>query len=213
MLALEKDPALVRELATRFSDEIAQGRLILRECDVRDFEPGSIAEPYVLAANVPYYITSAILRYFLERPHKPLRMVVMVQQEVAQRLVAEPGDMSLLSVSVQYYGTAKVVTRLSPAAFWPRPDVTSALVRIDVYEDAERPVTVADESAFFRVVRAGFSQKRKKLRNSLSGGLGIDKQEIDTLLIAAGIDPERRAETLTLPEWGALTGAVLQAEG
>ncbi len=168
-------------------------------------------EPYIVVANLPYYITSAILRYLLERPHKPDRLIVMVQNEVADRLVARPGDMSLLSVSVQVYGQAQVITRLSPAVFWPRPDVTSALVRIDTYGD-DAPVRVADEALFFRVVRAGFSMKRKQLRNSLSGGLGIGKQEAAGLLATAGIDSQRRAETLSLPEWAALTAAVLAAE-
>jgi 16S rRNA (adenine1518-N6/adenine1519-N6)-dimethyltransferase len=168
-------------------------------------------EAYCVVANLPYYLTSAILRYFLERPRKPTRMVVMVQQEVAQRLAAHPGDMSLLSVAVQYYGTVKVIVRFSPAAFWPRPDVVSALVRIETHGDS-RPAVVADEAAFFRVVRAGFSQKRKQLHNALGSGLGIDRREATDLIRAAGIDPERRAETLTLPEWAALTEAVVQAE-
>ena len=168
-------------------------------------------EPYCVVANLPYYITSAILRFFLERAHKPRRMVVMVQEEVAQRLVAGPGEMSLLSVSVQYYGQVEIITRLAPGVFWPRPDVVSALVRIEPYRNAP-PVRVADEAAFFRVVRAGFSQKRKQLRNALGAGLGISKEEAAALLEAAGIDPQRRAETLTLEEWGALTAQFMQRQ-
>jgi len=131
----------------------------------------------------------------------------MVQEEVAARIVAVPGDMSLLAVSVQYYGRPQVITRLSPAVFWPRPEVVSALVRIDTY-GADRPIAVPDEATFFRVVRAGFSQKRKQLRNALAGGLGIEKEQADSLLAAAGLDSHRRAETLALAEWAALTGAV-----
>ncbi len=164
-------------------------------------------EPYCVVANLPYYITSAILRYLFEQPHRPRRLVVMVQNEVADRLVAAPGDMSLLSVSVQFYGVPHVVTRLSPAVFWPRPDVTSALVRIDTYGPGERPVDVPDEALFFRMARAGFSQKRKQLANSLAGGLGISKPAATALLEAAGLDPARRAETLSLAEWAALTAA------
>ena len=167
-------------------------------------------DEYCVVANLPYYITGAILRYFLERRHKPTRLVVMVQQEVAERLTARPGDMSLLSVAVQYYGQTRIISRLSPAAFWPRPDVTSALVRIDTYGDS-RPVQVSDEEMFFRVVRAGFSQKRKQLVNALGGGLGISKPAAVDLLRAAGIDPQRRAETLTLGEWAALTAAAQAA--
>lgn len=164
-------------------------------------------EPYCVVANLPYYITSAILRYLFEQAHRPRRLVVMVQNEVADRLVAAPGDMSLLSVSVQFYGVPHVITRLSPAVFWPRPDVTSALVRIDTYGPGERPVDVPDEALFFRVARAGFSQKRKQLANSLAGGLGISKPAATALLEAAGLDPARRAETLSLAEWAALTAA------
>lgn len=165
-------------------------------------------EPYCVVANLPYYITSAILRYLFEQPHRAKRLVVMVQNEVANRLVAAPGDMSLLSVSVQFYGKPSIVTRLSPAVFWPRPDVTSALVRIDTYAEGERPIQVDDEALFFRVARAGFSQKRKQLANSLGGGLGIKKGVAASLIDQAGIDPKRRAETLTLSEWAALTAAV-----
>ena len=169
-------------------------------------------EPYCVVANLPYYITSAILRYLFEQPHRPRRLVVMVQNEVANRLVAAPGDMSLLSVSVQFYGVPHIVTRLSPAVFWPRPDVTSALVRIDTYAFGERPIEVADEALFFRVAKAGFSQKRKQLANSLAGGLGLGKQAAAELLESAGLDPARRAETLSLAEWAALTAAA-QATG
>lgn len=167
-------------------------------------------EPYCVVANLPYYITSAILRYLFEQPHRAKRLVVMVQNEVANRLVAAPGDMSLLSVSVQFYGKPEIVTRLSPAVFWPRPDVTSALVRIDTYAQGERPVAMDDEALFFRVARAGFSQKRKQLANSLGAGLGLKKSEAADLIQQAGIDPTRRAETLELGEWAALTAAVQQ---
>src|SRR5258708_39678134 len=115
---------------------------------------------YVVVANLPYYITSAILRHLLELEHKPRRLILTVHQEVAERLVALPGDMSLLAVSVLFYGQPHIVTRLSPAAFWPRPDVTSAVVRIDVYDHP--PVDVPSADLFFRIVRAGFGQKRKQ---------------------------------------------------
>lgn len=158
---------------------------------------------YVVVANLPYYITSAILRHLLELPHKPRRLVLTVQQEVAERLIAPPGDMSLLAVSVLFYGKPQIVTRLGPAAFWPRPDVTSAVVRIDVYD--RPPVDVPNVDLFFKVVKAGFGQKRKQLRNAIGAGLGLSHPQAGTLLEAAGVDPARRAETLTLPEWANLT--------
>ncbi len=159
-------------------------------------------EPYVVVANVPYYITSAILRHLLESRHRPRRLVLTVQQEVAERLLAGPGDMSILAVSAQFYGQPRIVARLNRAVFWPRPDVDSAVVRIDTYPTP--PVDVPDEAAFFRVVKAGFGQKRKQLKNALAGGLGLPPAAAEALLAQAGIDPQRRAETLTLAEWAAL---------
>jgi 16S rRNA (adenine1518-N6/adenine1519-N6)-dimethyltransferase len=162
-------------------------------------------EPFTVVANLPYYITSAILRALLEAPRRPRRLVLTVQQEVADRLTAAPGDLSLLAVSVQFYGQPRAIMRINPASFWPRPDVDSAVVRIDVYD--RPPVDVPDERAFFRVVRAGFSQKRKQLKNALGAGLGLNGAAAAALLERAGVDPRRRAETLTLAEWGALARA------
>jgi 16S rRNA (adenine1518-N6/adenine1519-N6)-dimethyltransferase len=161
---------------------------------------------YIVVGNLPYYITSAILRHFLEKKHKPKRLVLTVQQEVAERLVAQPGDMSLLAVSVQYYGRPRIVTKLSPAVFWPRPDVSSAVVRIDVYDSP--PVDIPDEALFFQVVRSGFGQKRKQIKNSIGSGLGLSHPQTSLLLEAVGIDPARRAETLTLEEWATVSWAV-----
>lgn len=162
-------------------------------------------DDYVVVANLPYYITSAILRHVLENDHPPRRLVLTVQVEVAERLIAQPPDMSLLSVSVQFFGQPRIVTRLNPAVFWPRPDVDSAVVRIDTY--GKPPVDVPDARTFFRVVRAGFGQKRKQLKNSISSGLGLSAEATNTLFEAAGIDPRRRAETLSVEEWAALTRA------
>lgn len=158
---------------------------------------------YVVVANVPYYITSAILRHLLESPLRPRRLVLTMQLEVAERLIARPGDMSVLSVSAQYYAQTRMVMRLKPGAFWPRPEVDSAVVRMDTYPAP--PVSVPSDALFFRVVRAGFSQKRKQLKNSLGDGLGIGTASSTTLLEQSGIDPRRRPETLTLDEWAALT--------
>ncbi len=166
--------------------------------------------PFIVVANLPYYITSAILRVLLEAPRRPRRLVLTVQQEVADRLIAAPGDLSLLAVSVQFYSQPRLVTRINPAAFWPRPDVDSAVVRLDVYD--RPPVAVPDERTFFRVVRAGFSQKRKQLRNSLGAGLGLSGAAAAALLEQAGVDPRRRAETLTLAEWAALARAAAAGE-
>lgn len=153
---------------------------------------------YAVVANVPYYITSAILRHLLESPQRPRRLVLTMQLEVAERLVAKPGDMSLLAVSAQFYARVQIVARLKAAIFYPRPEVDSAVVRLDTYP--QPPVEIPDEKTFFRIVRAGFSQKRKQLKNSLGEGGSV-------LLERAGIDPRRRAETLSLDEWAALARA------
>jgi len=158
---------------------------------------------FVVVANVPYYITSKIIRHLLDVHRRPRTIVLTIQYEVAERICAEPGDMSLLAVSVQFYGKPQLITKVNPAVFWPRPDVDSAILRIDPYDDPV--VDVPDSKTFFRVVKAGFSQKRKQLKNSLGGGLGMKSKAAGVLLDEAGIDVKRRAETLSLEEWAALT--------
>ncbi|PJF22154.1 MAG: 16S rRNA (adenine(1518)-N(6)/adenine(1519)-N(6))-dimethyltransferase RsmA [Phototrophicales bacterium] len=163
------------------------------------------ARDFVVVANVPYYITSAILRHLLDAHRRPRRLVLTIQHEVAERIIAQPGNLNLLAISVQFYGQAEIVTRLKPGVFWPRPDVDSAVIRIDTFDAP--PVDVPNTDIFFRVVKAGFSQKRKQLKNALSGGLGIKTKLAGELLDSAGIDPTRRAETLTLEEWASLSHA------
>ncbi|MCP4363257.1 MAG: ribosomal RNA small subunit methyltransferase A [Chloroflexi bacterium] len=159
--------------------------------------------PYKVVANVPYYITGAILRHLLQAAHKPTLMVVTVQKEVAARLTAVPPNMSLLTVSAQVYGRPQMITTLKAGAFWPRPTVDSAVIRLDLYGESERPLTLAQEKPFFQVVKAGFSQKRKQLKNNLRQ-LGLGKDEVAAVLEDVGIDGRRRAQTLTLEEWLAL---------
>lgn len=168
-------------------------------------------QPFVVVANVPYYITSAILRHLLEAPRRPRRLVLTMQLEVAERLIAKPGDLSLLGVSAQFYAHSQIATRLKPGAFWPRPDVDSAVVRMDTY--ATPPVDVPDERTFFRVVRAGFGQKRKQLKNAIGDGLHMNTEAAGAMLESAGIDPRRRAETLSLEEWASLTRAFAASQG
>jgi 16S rRNA (adenine1518-N6/adenine1519-N6)-dimethyltransferase len=165
-------------------------------------DPGSPFE-YVVVANLPYYITSAAIRHLLEADLPPTRLVLTVQREVALRIVAGPGDMSLLALSVQFYGQPRIVARIPAGAFVPPPQVDSAVVRIDTYPAP--PVDVADTRAFFRVVRAGFGQKRKQLKNSLAAGLGLPAAQTSAALTRAGVDPTRRAQTLSLEEWASLT--------
>lgn len=171
----------------------------------RHGSPGRLVG-YKVVANLPYQITSAVLRHVLEAETRPELAVVMVQAEVADRILAKPGDMSILAVAVQFYAMPSLVTRVPSGAFHPPPKVDSAVLRLDVYD--EPPVDVTNVDAFFRTVRAGFSQKRKQLKNSVAAGLALEKSVASAALEEAGIDPTRRAETLALEEWAALTHAV-----
>jgi 16S rRNA (adenine1518-N6/adenine1519-N6)-dimethyltransferase len=165
-------------------------------------EPGIPTPRYKVVANLPYYITSPTLRHFLEAAVKPERMIVMVQKEVARQIVAKPGDRSVMSIAVQFYGKPGIVDYVPARAFYPAPRVDSAILRIDVH--LKPPVPVTDEKSFFEVVRAGFTQPRKQIANSLAQGSGLSKAEVRTRLEKAGVAPERRAETLTLEEWAKL---------
>ncbi len=176
--------------------------------DILSLPPGELlsraqaSPPYVVVANLPYYIASAVLRRFLESAQPPARMIVMVQAEVGQSIAAPPGRMSLLSVSVQFYAQAKVLFYVPPRAFRPPPKVRSAVIRLDVRP--EPAVAVDDRQAFFHLVQAGFAAPRKQLRNALALGLSIDPASAQSLLETANIDARRRAQTLSLDEWGCL---------
>ncbi len=166
--------------------------------------------PYKVVANLPYYITSPVLRHFLEASVKPEMMIVMVQKEVAEAIVAEPGQRSVLSISVQLYGKPRIVSYVPAQSFYPAPEVDSAILRIDLY--SQPAVAVADEKGFFELVRAGFTASRKQIANSLVQGLGLSKTEVLALLGRADIVPQRRAETLTLEEWAHLWRAFARAK-
>lgn len=191
-------PILTKVLASEPNVKIVHG-------DILALDPAVLmdGEPYMVAANIPYYITSAILRHLLESTHRPQRLALTVQREVADRICAIPGDLSLLALSVQVFGTPQPVLRIPAGAFYPPPKVDSITLRVDLYPAPLIPLGQLD--AFFQLAKAGFSQKRKTLRNALSGGLGWRPDRVEVLLRKAGIDPMRRAETLTLEEWRDLT--------
>ena len=174
------------------------------EGDILRVSPSSLVntDDYLVVANVPYYITSAIFRHLLETFPRPRRMVLTIQKEVAERICAQPGDMSLLALSVQVYGQPKIAAILPAEAFFPVPKVDSAIIRVDMLPQPRIPAHLLD--SFFQMAKAGFSQKRKTLRNSLSAGLRIQTSDAGQLLEKSGIDPMRRAETLSLDEWGSL---------
>jgi len=161
---------------------------------------------YKVVANLPYYITSAAVRHLLEARVPPALLVLTVQREVAQRMAARPPHMSLLAVSVHFYANVEIVDRIPAGAFYPRPKVDSAVVRLR--RRVQPAVPVEDVRWFFRVVRAGFSQRRKQLRNALAAGLHRPSAEVAAALQSVDIDPRRRAETLSLEEWGRLARAL-----
>lgn len=196
--AVELDPDLLPPLKAILTPHpnvtITHGDILdLNIADLVD-QPG-----YIVAANIPYNITSAIIRHLLESAPKPRRIVLTIQKEVAERICAKPGDLSLLALSVQVYGQPRIEAKIPSEAFHPVPNVDSAILRIDIYD---QPLIPNEQlPAFFKLIKAGFSQKRKTLRNSLSSGMHIKPAEAETLLAKAGIDPMRRAETLSIEEW------------
>ena len=166
--------------------------------------------PYKLVANLPYYITAPTFRHFLESANPPRLLVVMVQLEVAQRIIAQPGDLSLLAISVQFYGTPRIVARVPAQAFYPAPKVDSAILRIDVH--AQAPLALSERESFFRVVQAGFSERRKQLHNALTHSLHYKNELVRAWLTEADIDASRRAETLSIEEWLRLWRAIQWAD-
>ena len=202
VIAIEMDPRLAASLPHHLKNP---PNLRVVATDARDIEPAYILDgegPYKVVANLPYYAANPILRRFLEANPKPSLMVVMVQKEVAENMVARPGRMGLLSVAVQLYSNPRIVCQVPSRAFAPPPKVSSTVLRMDVLS---RPaVDVLDIDGFFSVVKGGFSAPRKQLRNSLSQGLNISAGQAEQVLRSVDIDPRRRPESLSLQEWGRL---------
>lgn len=199
VIAIEVDT----KLASALKEALATcPNVTVINADVLESDPRALLPketPYKVVANLPYYIASAVVRHFMEASIKPQLMVVTVQKEVAQAMAAPPGKMSLLSISVQFYGKPTIVDYISAQSFYPPPKVDSAIVRIDLYDHPR--VAVEDEATFFKVVRGGFSAPRKQLHNSLAQGLEMSLKDTTALLEEAGINQKRRAETLSLEEW------------
>ena len=201
LTAVELDQALFPALETV---DAPYKNVRLVQGDILKLIPANLMKSpdYLVVANIPYYITSAVLRHLLESGGHPRRLVLTVQEQVAERICAKAGKMSLLSLSVQVYGTPSIVAYIPAEAFYPAPKVDSAVLRVEILSEPLIPMPLLD--TFFTLIKAGFSQKRKTLRNSLSGGLGIAPAGAEKMLAAAGLDPMRRAETLSLEEWNRL---------
>lgn len=195
VIAVELDSAMVGVIKTSC---IKHSNLWIKNEDVLKFDTRSLGD-YKLISNLPYYITSAVIRLFLEAENKPSEMVLLMQKEVADRIAAKPNRMSKLSVAVQFYGNPTVVANVPRTSFFPAPKVDSAIIKIKVYKKPLFPDV--DIKLFFRIVKAGFGEKRKQLTNSISGGLNLEKEEAEKLLKEAGINPMARAESLAMKDW------------
>jgi 16S rRNA (adenine1518-N6/adenine1519-N6)-dimethyltransferase len=212
VVAIELDAGLARQLQDDFADvanvEIIQGDFLDRTpaewLKHKAQGAGEIPAPFKVVANVPYYITSAILRHLLEADQKPRTIVLTVQKELAQRIVAQPPQMNLLAVSVQWYSHPRIERTIRAGAFYPRPKVDSAVVRLDVIPSPRFAVPDA-RSFFFEIVRAGFGERRKQIKNSLAHNLKLRPEIVATALEHAHIASTRRAETLRLEEWATLS--------
>ena len=195
VIAVEFDTDLARKLPGQFPGK----KLNVVNQDILQFDLNQLPKNYKVVANVPYYITSKIVEKLMTVENKPSIAVLLVQKEVAERIAAEAGNMSILSVSVQIFAEAELDIEVPRQFFTPPPKVDSQVV---VLRTRNNPlITPEDQRGFFRIVKAGFSAKRKKLRSSLSGGLGIDKSAVEELLKNAGISPDARAEDLAIEDW------------
>jgi len=200
VVAVEKDPKLCIVLRKVLKNKGVRNVEII-EADILKLSDKELSKilpkKYKLTANIPYYLTSFLIRKFLESKRIPEQIVLTVQKEVAQRICAKPPKMSLLAVSVQFYGKPEIFSYISKSSFWPRPEVDSAVLKI--IPKPMRPA--ADSARFFRMAKAGFSHPRKQIINNLSDELDIDKEIMKKQLLIWGIRPSRRAETLSLNDW------------
>jgi 16S rRNA (adenine1518-N6/adenine1519-N6)-dimethyltransferase len=202
VIAVELDTQLASLLRRRLAS-VTNLRVI--NADILKVKPSQLLSgqsKYKVAANLPYYITSPVLRYFVEASPKPSLMVMMVQKEVGEAIVAGPGKMSLLAVSLRMYSQARIISHVPSGCFYPQPKVDSVILRFDLLPAPA--IKVADMNGFFEVVKSGFSSPRKQLHNSLAHGLEMKPTEVALLMEEAEIDPKRRAETLSLEEWAKL---------
>lgn len=208
VIAIEKDPPLVAILKETFAAEVAEGQLTLIEGDVRDFDPTGYklqATGYVVAANIPYYITGEIIRQFLTADVQPRAMALLIQKEVAQRITSSRGGSasggsrkeSILSLSVKAYGVPKIIEKVSRTHFSPPPSVDSAILAVT--DISKRFFEGISEEHFFKIVHAGFASKRKYLANNLA--VVFDKEKVKEAFAVCGIGEKARAEEVPLENW------------
>lgn len=198
VIAIEKDKRMCEILENIIKSQNIKNIKVINK-DILKTNLGIYTlKPYKLVANLPYYITSPVIRRFLEMKNTPESIILMIQKEVAQRICAKPNKMSLLAVSVQFYAKPKIISYISKKAFWPEPKVDSAIIRIVLLKTKFSKKFI---EKFFKIVKAGFSQPRKQLINNLSKGLKLEKERIKDWLLENEIEPSQRAETLSVNEW------------
>jgi 16S rRNA (adenine1518-N6/adenine1519-N6)-dimethyltransferase len=203
VVAVEFDPELARKLPAQFPGT----KLEVVTSDILSFDLSGLPVGYKVVANVPYYITSKIVQMLMTATNKPSTTVLLIQKEVAERLAAKPGDMSILAISAQVFAEVSLGDVVPAESFTPPPKVDSQVVIMKTR--SEPLVKPEDEKAFFRMVKAGFSSKRKKLRSSIAAGLAISKPDAEELLKKANISPDSRAEDLTIADWQQLLSTSL----
>lgn len=194
VIAVELDEAMIPVVKTSC---LKDNNLKIVQKNALEFETDTLGE-YKVVSNLPYYITSPLIRKMLESNNQPREMVLLVQKEVAERICAKPSRMSILAISVQFYGDPSLVAVVKKEAFYPTPKIDSAILKIRVYN---RPLFEVDKKIFFRLVKAGFGEKRKQLINSFSGGLSLSKEETLKIFNQAELNPEYRAESLSMTDW------------
>ncbi len=198
VVAVELDHQLAQELPKR----VRADNLSVVEQDILHFDFSQLQIGYKVVANIPYYLTSNLIRVLSETQNPPAQVALLVQQEVAERVGAKPGDMSLLSVTAQWYWDVSLGQVVGAQLFTPRPKVNSQIL---VLRRRPQPAFLnVDTAVFFRLVKAGFSQRRKTLLNSIGAGLHLDRQTVAGMLAASGIAPNTRAQNLSLEQWHAL---------
>jgi len=206
VVAVELDDRLANFLQIGLDSQDVKNVEIVNQ-DVLKFNPSTLPKNYKVVANLPYNITSIFLRTFLNQKNRPQSLVLMLQKEVAERLIAEPGEMSMLALSVQFFGGVEIIREVKAGNFWPEPKIDSAIIRLIINNEKRGDIAISEEKDFFRLAKFGFSAKRKMLKNNLASGLKISNSEAEKLLEVAGLDLKIRAEDLSVLNWQKLFAA------
>jgi 16S rRNA (adenine1518-N6/adenine1519-N6)-dimethyltransferase len=203
VIAVELDDKLAKYLQDGLKNSEVKNIAVINEnildSNLKEEKFKDLFPKYKIVANLPYNITSVFIRRFLTAVHKPEEMILMLQKEVAERICAKPGDMSLLALSVQFFAEPEIIAKVPKEDFYPSPKVDSAVIKIKV--KSYKVESDNEEKEFFRIAKFGFSAKRKMLKNNLAGGLHITPAEAEGILVKAGFNPKARAEDLSVVDW------------